>query len=129
MEKSGEATQQKGSHSDAWHWVRYSLIIAIVPILFNVFITVGKKPFSLADFLYNGELLYISFALSGERVGDLYRNNRNMEKTFYACICTLIGSALGFAGISQIDKTFFMYFSIAIFVLTVFAGISSKWEN
>ena len=68
MEKSKEEVAQEAPNSAVWHWIRYSLIIGIVPILFSAFITFGKKPFSLADFLYNGELLYISFALSGERM-------------------------------------------------------------
>lgn len=117
-------------------WLIFSIIFALVPIVFNAVAQslVPNVSVSFADLLSNGELLIISVGVAAGSVGELVKsgnkNNRILEILAYgSCLILLCFAALLFAVISSASSTLdagrIASYSTGIFSATLFASLVS----
>jgi len=120
--------------TEMWYWLGFSALVGIIPIACIIILTpsiFSKLPDNIPEAFARGELLVVAIALSSELILQHYRGK--VEKrgwAFLLCILALVGSAIGFGGSASItDKTEYMWFSWAIFLLAIIAGATSLVEG
>ena len=79
--KIGPLSMSKITVERLVHWFIFSVLIALLPILFNTIgLLLDGEPITLGALFGKGELFLIAVAISGRGVGELVVNETRLEK-------------------------------------------------
>ncbi len=111
-------------------WIIFTVLFTLLPFYLDLFLQIAKAKVDIYALFSHGELMLISSAISAETIGEIYMSNKRNSNSLltnfgFNCIFLFLSAGI-YVLLKEYSSTFLVFASLAIYLSTIIAALSSK---